>query len=139
MSAPRELNRRQSARGRGERRTRTKLQPRARTTVSAFSESISAVSQGPVLVIVPCLNEEDYIENVVTRLVAEADRIDLKVVVADGGSIDRNSLDRSPALELEPAHRIVGQSQAYSGCRGKFCSARIWRGSQVSDPSRCAL
>src|ERR1700719_2717531 len=68
MSAPRELNRRQTARG---------LQPRARTTVSAFSESISAVSQGPVLVIVPCLNEEDYIENVVTRL------------VADGGSIDQ--------------------------------------------------
>jgi succinoglycan biosynthesis protein ExoA len=80
MSAPRELNRRQTARG---------LQPRARTTVSAFSESISAVSQGPVLVIVPCLNEEDYIENVVTRLVAEADRIDLKVLVADGGSIDQ--------------------------------------------------
>jgi succinoglycan biosynthesis protein ExoA len=58
--------------------------------VSAFSEGISAVSQGPVLVIVPCLNEEDYIEKVVTRLAAEADRIDLKVVVADGGSIDRS-------------------------------------------------
>jgi succinoglycan biosynthesis protein ExoA len=58
--------------------------------VSAFSKGISAVSQGPVLVIVPCLNEEDYVEKVVTRLAAEADRIDLKVVVADGGSIDRS-------------------------------------------------
>ena len=43
-----------------------------------------------MLVIVPCLNEEDHIENVVARVAAEADRIDLKVVVADGGSNDRS-------------------------------------------------
>jgi succinoglycan biosynthesis protein ExoA len=42
-----------------------------------------------VLVVIPCLNEEDHIERVVTKLAAEADRVNLKIVVADGGSTDR--------------------------------------------------
>jgi succinoglycan biosynthesis protein ExoA len=49
---------------------------------------------GPVLVVVPCLvipylNEEKHIEKVVTRLLAEGDRLHLKIVIADGGSTDR--------------------------------------------------
>ena len=44
----------------------------------------------PVLAVIPCLNEEDHIESVVTRLLAEADRINLGIVVADGGSSDNS-------------------------------------------------
>ena len=42
-----------------------------------------------VLVVVPCLNEEQHIERVVSHLAAEAERLDLKIVVADGGSTDQ--------------------------------------------------
>ena len=44
---------------------------------------------GSVLIVIPCLNEEKYIERVVTKLAAEAERVDLKLVVADGGSTDQ--------------------------------------------------
>src|SRR5262249_4345248 len=43
---------------------------------------------GAVLVVVPCLNEAAHIEPIVTKLAAEADRINLRIVVADGGSPD---------------------------------------------------
>jgi succinoglycan biosynthesis protein ExoA len=40
------------------------------------------------LVIIPTLNEERHIERVVTRILSDTDHLDLKVVVADGGSTD---------------------------------------------------
>ncbi len=42
-----------------------------------------------VLAVIPCLNEELHIGAVVANLRREADRIDMKIVVADGGSVDR--------------------------------------------------
>jgi succinoglycan biosynthesis protein ExoA len=42
-----------------------------------------------VLVVIPCLNEEKYIEQIVTPLASECSRINLTIVVADGGSTDR--------------------------------------------------
>jgi succinoglycan biosynthesis protein ExoA len=45
--------------------------------------------RGLALVVVPCLNEQKHIEHVVGKLVLEAERLDLKVIVADGGSIDQ--------------------------------------------------
>jgi succinoglycan biosynthesis protein ExoA len=44
---------------------------------------------GRVLVVIPCLNEEQHIEQVVSHLAAEAERLDLRIVVADGGSTDQ--------------------------------------------------
>jgi succinoglycan biosynthesis protein ExoA len=41
-----------------------------------------------VLVVIPCLNEEKHIEGVVGGILAEADRIAMTIVVADGGSVD---------------------------------------------------
>jgi succinoglycan biosynthesis protein ExoA len=41
-----------------------------------------------VLLVVPCLNEERHIEKVLTTLLSESDKINLRVVVADGGSTD---------------------------------------------------
>jgi len=50
---------------------------------------MSQSSTGRVLVVIPCLNEEQHIARVVTKLAAEADRVNLKIVLADGGSTDR--------------------------------------------------
>jgi succinoglycan biosynthesis protein ExoA len=41
-----------------------------------------------VLVIIPCLNEERYIESIVKKILVEQQRVNLKLVVADGGSRD---------------------------------------------------
>ena len=41
------------------------------------------------LVVVPCLNEQEHIGQVVGQLAFEAERLNLTVVVADGGSTDR--------------------------------------------------
>ena len=62
-------------------------------------------STAPVLVVVPCLNEEKHIERVVTALLAEADRVDLRIVVADGGSTDRTRAIIQRLADLD--HRIV--------------------------------
>jgi succinoglycan biosynthesis protein ExoA len=43
-----------------------------------------------VLAVIPCLNEEQHIESVVTKLLAEGDRLNLRIVVADGGSTDNS-------------------------------------------------
>jgi succinoglycan biosynthesis protein ExoA len=42
----------------------------------------------PVLVIIPCINEERHIETVVKTILAEQTRVNLKLVVTDGGSTD---------------------------------------------------
>jgi succinoglycan biosynthesis protein ExoA len=111
MSAQREINRRQSASGRGERRTRTKLKPLGYAAISASSDAIAESSRGPVLVIVPSLNEEEYIEDVVTKLAAEAERIDLKVIVADGGSIDRTRSIVQRLSDLNPRIVLIDNSK----------------------------
>jgi len=45
-------------------------------------------STAPVLVVIPCLNEEEHLAGVIDQLLADADRIDLAIIVADGGSTD---------------------------------------------------
>ena len=42
-----------------------------------------------VLVVIPCLNEQDHIERVVTKLAAEKNSVNLRIVIADGGSADQ--------------------------------------------------
>ena len=42
----------------------------------------------PVLAVIPCLNEAAHIEAVARHILAEADRIPLRLVIADGGSTD---------------------------------------------------
>jgi succinoglycan biosynthesis protein ExoA len=43
----------------------------------------------PILAVIPCLNEEKYIESVVRGLVAHTRDLPIRIVVADGGSTDR--------------------------------------------------
>jgi succinoglycan biosynthesis protein ExoA len=57
--------------------------------MSPLQESEHEGPSGSALVIVPCLNEQRHIEQVVAKLAREAERLDLKVIVADGGSSDR--------------------------------------------------
>src|ERR1700691_5815962 len=57
--------------------------------MSELRHNGSAGESDRVLVVIPCLNEEEHIESVVAKLAAEAGRIDLRIVVADGGSTDR--------------------------------------------------
>lgn len=42
-----------------------------------------------VVVVIPCLNEEDHIENTLSRVMAEPAHTVCKIVVSDGGSNDR--------------------------------------------------
>jgi succinoglycan biosynthesis protein ExoA len=57
--------------------------------MSPLQEGKPEGSSGSALVIVPCLNEEKDIEQVLANLAREAERLDLKIAVADGGSTDR--------------------------------------------------
>jgi succinoglycan biosynthesis protein ExoA len=59
-------------------RKRMALQPQA-----TFQSAMASV-----LVVIPCLNEEEHLEKVIDQLLADADRIDLAIIVADGGSTD---------------------------------------------------
>src|SRR5262252_2205245 len=45
-------------------------------------------STASVLVVIPCLNEEEHLGGVIDQLLADADRINLAIIVADGGSTD---------------------------------------------------
>jgi succinoglycan biosynthesis protein ExoA len=42
----------------------------------------------PCMVVIPCLNEAKHIEALIDRLSPSAERLDMKIVVADGGSTD---------------------------------------------------
>lgn len=45
-------------------------------------------SAGPCMVLIPCLNEAAHIEALIGRLAPSAERLDLRIVVVDGGSSD---------------------------------------------------
>ena len=72
--------------------------------MSALTHTVPRDTSDAVLVVVPCLNEEKHVERVVSKLVAEADRIDLYVVVVDGGSSDRT---RSIVQRLAGSNRRI--------------------------------
>jgi succinoglycan biosynthesis protein ExoA len=48
-----------------------------------------AISGCRVIAVIPCLNEEEHVEHVVAALLRDAGDLDLKIVIADGGSTDR--------------------------------------------------
>ena len=57
--------------------------------MSPLQDSMGEQLSGSALVVVPCLNEEKHIEQVIAKLALEAERLNLKVIVVDGGSTDR--------------------------------------------------
>lgn len=51
-------------------------------------EKTNAMTALPCMVVIPCLNEAAHIAALVERLTPSADRLDIKIVVVDGGSTD---------------------------------------------------
>jgi len=68
--------------------------------MSELQNSTSCNDQ--VLVVIPCLNEEQYVEQVLTSLATEGDRINLNIVVADGGSTDQTRTLVRRLAQLHP-------------------------------------
>lgn len=60
----------------------------------------------PCMVVIPCLNEASHIEGLLDRLAGPAERLDMKVVVVDGGSTDgtreilRGVTERNPRIAM---------------------------------------
>ena len=66
--------------------------------------------EGParrVLVVIPTLNEEDHIEEVIATLIRGAHGLDLSLAVADGGSTDRTREIVAALAASEPRIRLV--------------------------------
>jgi succinoglycan biosynthesis protein ExoA len=53
-----------------------------------MTEAATAECAHRVLVVIPCLNEAEHLESIVTKLLTEADEADVEIVIADGGSTD---------------------------------------------------
>ena len=56
--------------------------------MSLVPPDVPTESNGRVLVVIPCLNEATYIEDVITTLIDDTRRVEVGIVVADGGSTD---------------------------------------------------
>ncbi len=56
--------------------------------VASSSSRDQTGTRAPVLVIIPCLNEESHIERVLKKILVEQARVNFHLVVADGGSTD---------------------------------------------------
>ena len=63
------------------------------------------------LVVIPCFNEEDHIERVVTKLAAEKDSVNLTIVVADGGSTDQTRTIVKRLAESNPRIALMHNSK----------------------------
>jgi succinoglycan biosynthesis protein ExoA len=72
--------------------------------MSVLRADTSQLAQARMIVVIPCLNEEKHIAQVVTKLAAEADRMNFLIVVADGGSIDQT---RSIVQRLASLNRRI--------------------------------
>src|SRR5690606_28831608 len=60
----------------------------AMTGTSALSGEPRMRSAGPAMIVVPCLNEAGHIASVIDRLAPSAERLDMTILVVDGGSRD---------------------------------------------------
>jgi succinoglycan biosynthesis protein ExoA len=64
-----------------------------------------------VLVVIPCLNEEDHIECIVTRLAVDKDGLLSRIVVVDGGSTDRTRAIVKRLAESNPRIALMHNSK----------------------------
>jgi succinoglycan biosynthesis protein ExoA len=84
-------------------------------------------SGSSVTVLVPVLNEEDYIRDAIASLVPEDNTFDYELIVLDGGSTDRS---REIVQEMAQANRNI--RMASNGA--KIQSAAINRGAHIARP-----
>ncbi len=82
----------------------------------------------PCMVVIPCLNEAAHIEMLIDKLAPVARRLDLKIVVADGGSVDGTRAIVRRIAETNPRVTMISnpkriQSAAVNLAVEKFGSA----------------
>jgi succinoglycan biosynthesis protein ExoA len=76
----------------------------APTNQQAMTGTLPAL---PAMVVIPCLNEAGHIGALLRRLAHSAQRLDLKIVVADGGSTDGTQEIVSDFAETNPRVRLI--------------------------------
>ena len=69
------------------------------------TEPLHAPPAGRCMVVIPCLNEARHIGDLIAQLIKPADRLDMLVVVADGGSTDGTRRIVNEIAALDP--RVV--------------------------------
>lgn len=74
-------------------------------TQTEVGSSHSTVKAGRCMVVIPCLDEASHIGDLIARLIGSACRLDMLIVVADGGSTDGTRRIVQEIAALEP--RIV--------------------------------
>jgi succinoglycan biosynthesis protein ExoA len=91
----------------------------------------STMSAEPVLVVIPCLNEEDHIERVVTKMAAEQKSVNSRIVVVDGGSTDQTRTivtrlaEANPLIELMDNSKGIQAAAVNAAVRRYGCGARF--------------
>jgi len=80
-----------------------------------------------VTIIVPTLNEEKYIRDAVSSLIAASDVVDYELIVLDGGSSDRTPLIVKEMALLNPRVRLETNPARYQ-------SAAVNRGAKIARP-----
>ncbi len=71
----------------------------------SHAETFQAESAGRCMVVIPCLNEAAHIGNLIAQLIGPADRLDMLIVVTDGGSTDGTVRIVKEIAAIEP--RVV--------------------------------
>jgi succinoglycan biosynthesis protein ExoA len=78
-----------------------------------------------VAIIVPALNEENYIREAIASLIPEGDDVDYELIVLDGGSTDRTASIIRDMATLNPRIRLEPNP-------GRYQSAAVNRGSRIA-------
>jgi succinoglycan biosynthesis protein ExoA len=81
-----------------------------------------------VSILMPVLNEEDYIGPAIASLIPDADDLDYEIIVLDGGSVDRTREIVSSLTAGNPRIRLVSNE-------GRIQSAAINKGALLAKPS----
>ena len=80
-----------------------------------------------VTIIVPTLNEENYIRNAVSSLIPESGSLDYELIVLDGGSTDRTSSIVAEMATANPKIRLEANP-------ARLQSAAVNRGAKIAKP-----
>jgi succinoglycan biosynthesis protein ExoA len=84
-------------------------------------------SEPSVTLIVPTLNEENYIRHAIGSLIPASESLDYELIVLDGGSTDRTSLIVKEMAALNPRIRLEPNPARYQ-------SAAVNRGAKIAKP-----
>lgn len=84
-------------------------------------------SEPSVTIIVPVLNEEEYVRGAITSLIPAKGNLDYELIVLDGGSTDRTSCIIEEMRSVNPRIRMVSNPARYQ-------SAALNNGAKIAKP-----